>query len=42
MVARNRNIVYGGQKQKYCLWWPETEILFDPLHHSSPFIGGKC
>jgi hypothetical protein len=23
------------------LWWPETEILFDPLNRSSPFIGGR-
>jgi hypothetical protein len=23
----------------FILWWPETEILFDPLRHSSPFIG---
>jgi hypothetical protein len=23
------------------LWWPEKEILFDPLHRSSPFKGGQ-
>jgi hypothetical protein len=25
----------------FILWWPETEILFDPLHRSSPYIGGQ-
>jgi hypothetical protein len=23
----------------FILWWPNLEILFDPLHRSSPFIG---
>jgi hypothetical protein len=29
----------------YCItvWWSNLEILFSPLHHSSPFIGGlRC
>jgi hypothetical protein len=24
----------------FILWWPNLEILFAPLHRSSPFIGG--
>jgi hypothetical protein len=26
----------------FILWWSNLEILFAPLHRSSPFIGGLC
>jgi hypothetical protein len=31
--------MYRRQRRHLYWWWPNFEILFAPLHRSSPFIG---